>query len=140
VECRIGAWYIDCRFFSPPRGRVVTEDGPPPWTKEHRPYLLYGIALFSFDTIHKVYYQGSDVSPTLAAFKWVCRMLILRHVYHLNNRSRPGQSEKVRQYAIDHIHETSASAFSELCSLLAPHSLTSKIEPRFSPLKFQLYI
>ncbi len=32
---------------------------------------------------------------------------------------RTGQSEYVRQYAIDHIHEESASAFSELCSLLA---------------------
>ena len=65
------------------------------WEDKHRPCLLYGIALFSFDTTHKVYYQGSDVSPTLATFKWACRMLILRHVHHPDDRSRPGQSEKV---------------------------------------------
>jgi hypothetical protein len=39
------------------------------WDVQHRPCLLYGVALFSYNTAHNVYYQASDISPTLAAFK-----------------------------------------------------------------------
>jgi hypothetical protein len=53
---------------------------------QHWPCLLYSSALFSYDTAHNVHYQGSDISPTLVAFKLVFRMLILSHIYHPKDR------------------------------------------------------
>jgi hypothetical protein len=89
------------------------------WNVHHRPCLMYGLALFAYDTQRNIFRQGSDCSPTMAAFKFVCRMLITTYVYHPDDRLQERRAEYVRDYAVSNIHDTSASAFSELTSILA---------------------
>lgn len=90
--------------------------------------LLFSLALHGFNTATKVYKEAYNISPFLTSIKHVARLLVLEYVYPPEKHERADcRAASVIAFCEGQVYESSASTFSEICSILRYLSLCVRL-------------